>query len=181
MLPLPLANKPKINIMPNWNRLFNRLRADCDRLLPDQSRSDGGQNQRGRPESRSVGSGPPCCWWAVWWRVGIALAFFMARTIVEPVRELTAATARLAQGDLAARAKILSRDEIGALASEFNRMAEQLQQLRRSDLGSTHGSAQQTTEATIDSLYDPVLVTDEQGRHYEAQPGGGKDLRPGIR
>ena len=39
---------------------------------------------------------------------------------------------------------------------------EHLQHLRRSDLGKLL-VAQQTTEAIIASLYDPVLVTDAQG------------------
>ncbi len=41
-------------------------------------------------------------------------------------------------------------------------MAERIRELRRSDLGKLL-VAQQTTEAAIDSLYDPVLVTDGDG------------------
>ena len=55
-----------------------------------------------------------------------------------------------------------SRDEVGQLAAEFNRMAERIRQLRRSDMGQLL-VAQQTTEAAIDSLYDPVLITDAAG------------------
>jgi PAS domain S-box-containing protein len=42
-------------------------------------------------------------------------------------------------------------------------MAERIRELRRSDLGKLL-VAQQTTEAAIDSLYDPVIVTDSDGR-----------------
>jgi PAS domain S-box-containing protein len=42
-------------------------------------------------------------------------------------------------------------------------MAERIRELRRSDLGKLL-VAQQTTEAAIDSLYDPVVVTDSVGR-----------------
>ncbi|HEY6404140.1 MAG TPA: ATP-binding protein, partial [Blastocatellia bacterium] len=77
--------------------------------------------------------------------------------------ELTATAATIAGGDLAAKARITSRDEIGILAAEFNRMAERIQQLRRSDLGKLV-VAQQTTEAAIDSLFEPVLVTDGEGK-----------------
>ena len=41
-------------------------------------------------------------------------------------------------------------------------MAERIRELRRSDLGKLL-VAQQTTEAAIDSLYDPVIVTDGAG------------------
>ncbi len=94
---------------------------------------------------------------------GLALAFLLANGIVRPVRELTATVANIAGGDLAAKARITSRDEIGILAAEFNRMAERIQQLRRSDLGRLV-VAQQTTEAAIDSLFEPVLVTDGEGK-----------------
>jgi two-component system, NtrC family, sensor histidine kinase KinB len=49
------------------------------------------------------------------------------------------------------------------LAAEYNRMAAALRRLRQSDLGKLV-VAQQTTEAAIDSLYDPVVVTDSEGR-----------------
>ena len=94
---------------------------------------------------------------------GIALAVLLSNGIVRPLRELTATTARIAGGDLDAKVTAESRDEIGLLAAEFNRMAERIRQLRRSDLGKVV-VAQQTTEAAIDSLYDPVLVTDAEGR-----------------
>src|SRR6185369_9646451 len=68
-----------------------------------------------------------------------------------------------AAGDLDAAVPVRSSDEIGTLAGGFNRMAERIRELRRSDLGKLL-IAQQTTEAAIDSLYDPVLVTDGEGR-----------------
>ena len=95
--------------------------------------------------------------------VGGALAFLVARRIVLPLRELTRTTARVAGGDLDAKVEVTSGDEIGALAAEFNRMATSLGQLRRSDLGKLV-VAQQTAEAAIDSLYDPVLITDGEAR-----------------
>ena len=94
--------------------------------------------------------------------LGVGLAVVLAQMIVRPMRELTKATARLAGGDLDAKVEIGSRDELGLLAAEFNRMAERIRQLRRSDLGKLL-VAQQTTEAAIDSLFEPMLVTDGQG------------------
>src|ERR1700682_799932 len=79
-----------------------------------------------------------------------------------PVRQHTAATTGLAAGELDAVVPVTSGDEIGTLAVGFNRMAERIRELRRSDLGKLL-VAQQTTEATIDSLYDPVVVADGEG------------------
>ena len=93
---------------------------------------------------------------------GTLLAFFLANRIVEPLRQLTASTARMAGGDLNAKVAVTSRDEVGVLAVEYNRMAERIRQLRSSDMGKLL-VAQQTIAAAIDSLYDPVIVTDGEG------------------
>lgn len=85
--------------------------------------------------------------------------------------------ARIAGGDLNAKAKVDSHDELGLLAAEYNRMAERIRQLRRSDLGKLV-VAQQTTEAAIDSLYDPVLVTDAQGCVTKLNPAAEEVFGP---
>jgi PAS domain S-box-containing protein len=64
---------------------------------------------------------------------------------------------------------VSSRDEVGVLAAEYNRMAERIGQLRNSDMGKLL-VAQQTTEAAIDSLYDPVIVTDGEGLVTKLNP-----------
>jgi PAS domain S-box-containing protein len=92
---------------------------------------------------------------------GTAVEVSLSKAIVGPVRQLTDATTRLAAGDLDITVPERSGDEVGALAVGFNRMAERIRELRRSDLGQLL-IAQQTTEAAIDSLYDPVIVTDSE-------------------
>jgi PAS domain S-box-containing protein len=100
---------------------------------------------------------------------GLYLAFFLANRIIEPLRQLTASTAKIAGGDLNAKVPVTSRDEVGVLAAEYNRMAERIRQLRSSDMGQLM-IAQQTTEAAIDSLYDPVIVTDGEGQVTKLNP-----------
>ena len=95
--------------------------------------------------------------------VGVAVEISLSRSILGPVRQLTDATVRLAGGELDTTVPVRSGDEIGTLAIGFNRMAERIRELRRSDLGQLL-IAQQTTEAAIDSLFDPVIVTDGEGR-----------------
>jgi signal transduction histidine kinase len=51
----------------------------------------------------------------------------LARSFVEPLRELVATTARIGEGDLAARARIERSDEIGDLAVAVNAMAAKLE------------------------------------------------------
>ena len=58
--------------------------------------------------------------------MGILLSFQVANPIIRPIQRLTEVTKGLAAGDLSQRAVVDSKDEIGALAAAFNRMAEDL-------------------------------------------------------
>jgi PAS domain S-box-containing protein len=147
---------------------FNRLRTDCDHLLQ--------LNQRAMLMKSEAAAGVARRWFLTTLLIagalvaaGLMLAFFLAKRIVQPLRELTATTARIAGGDLNAKVQVGSHDEVGILAAEYNRMAERIRQLRESDLGRLI-VAQQTTEAAIDSLYDPVVVTDSEGRVTKLNP-----------
>jgi len=140
---------------------FNKLRADCEHLLQ--------LNQRAMLAKSEAAAGVAQLWFyrtllfaSVLVVAGLLLAFFLANRIVEPLRQLTATTAKMAGGDLEARVTVSSQDEVGVLAAEYNRMADRIRQLRSSDMGKLL-VAQQTTEAAIYSLYDPVIVTDGEG------------------
>jgi two-component system, NtrC family, sensor histidine kinase KinB len=147
---------------------FNKLRGECERLLQ--------LNQRAMLAKSEAAAGVAQLWFyrtllvaGVLVGAGLYLAFFLANRIVEPLRQLTATTAKIAGGDLNAKVSVNSRDEVGVLAAEYNRMAERIRQLRSSDKGQLM-VAQQTTEAAIDSLYDPVIVTDGEGRVTKLNP-----------
>jgi signal transduction histidine kinase/DNA-binding response OmpR family regulator/HPt (histidine-containing phosphotransfer) domain-containing protein len=73
---------------------------------------------------------------------GVALAFLLRRSIVGPVRRLTEVAARIAAGDLAARAPAEARDETGMLAASFNSMTARLAQTI-ADLEAAYAEAQQ--------------------------------------
>jgi signal transduction histidine kinase len=61
------------------------------------------------------------------------------------------------------RANIPGSDEVAALASEFNVMAQHMQHYRQSSLGELL-EAQQSSQAAIDSLPDPVIVAATDGK-----------------
>lgn len=60
--------------------------------------------------------------------VGLAASVFYAQRITRPILGLQSAVARLARGDLAARAEVHSRDEVQILAESFNQMASSILQ-----------------------------------------------------
>ena len=155
---------------------FNKLRADCEHLLQ--------LNQRAMLAKSEAAAGVAQLWFyrtlliaGTLVTAGVTLAFFLSNRIVEPLRQLTATTTRIAAGDLDAKVTVDSHDEVGVLATEYNRMAERIRELRNSDLGKLI-VAQQTTEAAIDSLYDPVIVTDEDGRVTKLNPAAEEVFGP---
>jgi len=56
-----------------------------------------------------------------------AFGLVVSRSLTSPLQALMDATSRMSAGDLSARAVVSGRDEIGRLASQFNRMAAELQ------------------------------------------------------
>jgi two-component system, NtrC family, sensor histidine kinase KinB len=110
----------------------------------------------------------------IWLGIGLAATVVLAglliwstrRSILRPIQAVTQSAIAIGAGDLNQAVPVMSRDEIGQLAEAFNRMARQLRDYRQS-----HSArllrAQRTSQATIDSFPDPVLVVD---------PGGGVEM-----
>jgi PAS domain S-box-containing protein len=142
--------------------LFTELRRQCDRLLT--------LNQDAMRRKAAEAATLARRWFVTTLATALALvvggvgfAIVLSNSILRPVRQLTAATNRLADGHLDTVVDIHSGDELGLLAARFNEMAERIRQLHQTDLGRVM-IAQQTAEAAVDSLYDPVIVTDGEGR-----------------
>ena len=57
----------------------------------------------------------------------VIASYILARRLVRPILELRGGAAKIAGGDLGTRLGIATGDEVEALAREFNRMADQLQ------------------------------------------------------
>ncbi|QVL49919.1 MAG: HAMP domain-containing protein [Thiocapsa sp.] len=86
-----------------------------------------------------------------WW--------FMGRFVLRPVHQLTAVSARLAGGDLAARATLAEGDELASLGEGFNAMADSLQGKIR-DIEQKERFLQQL----IDAVPDGIRVIDQDFR-----------------
>ncbi len=82
--------------------------------------------------------------------------------LLRPLGVLGQVARRIGHGDLESRAVVTGNDEIAELSREFNTMAERLLQYRHSSLGELL-EAQQASQASIDSLPDPVLVLGVDG------------------
>ena len=114
--------------------------------------------------------------WRSRWLVGAGamllaagVAVWLSRALLKPVRLVAAATHRLAAGQYDTRVAVHARDEVGQLATDFNRLAHTLQrneQMRRefmadvshelrTPLGVLHGE--------LEAIEDGVRTMDRQG------------------
>jgi NtrC-family two-component system sensor histidine kinase KinB len=93
----------------------------------------------------------------------------LARSILRPIRAMTASVEAVSRGEFDRRVASTSADELGQLAAGFNRMAQNLADYRRSSLGELL-AAKQTLEATLNALPDAVLVLDPAGQVVAANP-----------
>ncbi len=98
-------------------------------------------NEQGQPVGTLIISDGPAYGTQVLWRVGwgwgiasvvavlvaVGAGWLSSRRISQPLTTLTAATQKMAQGDLNSRANVTTSDELGSLADSFNEMADQVQ------------------------------------------------------
>jgi signal transduction histidine kinase len=111
-----------------------------------------------------------------------ASSVLTART-ARPISELAHTVRRFGEGHLDARVRPEGHDEIADLSREFDTMAERLEQYRKSSLGELL-HAQQSTQAAIDSLPDPVVILDGKGvilnMNHAAEPVLGVRQAQGV-
>jgi len=60
--------------------------------------------------------------------LGLGLGLGLATTIARPLRQLSASAQSIAKGDYRTRVSVHSRDEVGALARNFNQMTQRLEE-----------------------------------------------------
>ena len=128
----------------------------------------------------------------VWFGAGLAVAVLIAillalhtvHTILRPIRAMTQAARGISAGNLDQVVPYLSKDELGDLAQAFNTMARHLRDIRQSHMARLL-RAQRTSQASIDSFPDPVLVVDSEGHVEMANPAAqrilGVAVDPGAR
>jgi two-component system, NtrC family, sensor histidine kinase KinB len=95
--------------------------------------------------------------------LGLLASIALTTRLLRPVGIVGAAVRRFGQGDVKARARVTSRDEIAQLAVEFNTMADKLERYRQSSLGELI-QAQQAAQAAIDGLPDPIVLLEAGGK-----------------
>jgi len=90
------------------------------------------------------------------------------RSVTAPLRELTAASESIAEGDLTARAEVRGQDEVAQLAASFNEMAESLTRIEDARRSQTADIAHElrtpltVLQGTLEAMLDGVYASDEE-------------------
>lgn len=61
--------------------------------------------------------------------LALAAAVYLTRIVYRPIQKLTVTMKQVSEGEISTRAEVVSRDEIGMAAEEFNRMLDRIEEL----------------------------------------------------
>ncbi|MCA1987817.1 MAG: HAMP domain-containing protein [Desulfarculus sp.] len=91
--------------------------------------------------------------------LSVGVAFFMARGISRPLKDLTRTAQIIASGDLSPRVRRYPRHEVGDLGRAFDRMADTLQQ-KIEDITAAHDRQ----DGILSAMMEGVMLVDPEGR-----------------
>lgn len=99
--------------------------------------------------------------------IGVMIAFYLYRSIVRPLQNLTDSVKKLGEGDLSERVKIHNKDEFSYVGEAFNTMAENLEQ---QTISSTY------LDNVMESISESIFVIDNEGTLKRLNQAGVKML-----
>ena len=83
-------------------------------------------------------------------------------SVSRPLRRTAESARRIGQGDLQQRIEWRAQDDLGTIGNELNRMAVRLRDLRDTESGRRQMEFQ-LSDAVLQSIFEPVIVTDAKG------------------
>jgi signal transduction histidine kinase len=108
--------------------------------------------------------------------LSIGAAIQLTRSVVRPAEKLTQTVRRIAQGQLNQKIDITTDDEIGELSREFNKMTERLRRYEELNIAQLIAEKKKS-EAIVESIADPLVVTDGANRLVLMNRQGAEILR----
>lgn len=91
--------------------------------------------------------------------IGIVAALQLTRVTVNPIKKLTQASRKMAEGDLGQEIKVTSSDEVGDLARAFNRMSSRVKETM-----SLVTAERDKMAVILAHMGDAILAVDGEGR-----------------
>ncbi|WP_348260723.1 ATP-binding protein [Telmatobacter sp. DSM 110680] len=116
------------------------------------------------------------------WHLAIALLISLilvevatVMLVLHPIRMLASDAVKIARGNLEHRVEWSSRDSFGVIAAELNRIAVRLRELRDSEAGRRQMEFQ-LSDAVLQSIFEPIIVTDAKGHILKLNQAAGDVL-----
>jgi signal transduction histidine kinase len=138
---------------------FREIKAISGKILRINQDNMEQANRNARGLARSA-----LLWYGGGLVLGLSLAVLLVgrtiRIILYPIRAVTESAMAIGAGNLDQLVPVTFEDELGGLAGAFNTMAKQLREYRQSHQAELI-LAHQTSQATINSFPDAVLVVDQ--------------------
>ncbi|MDW7651708.1 MAG: ATP-binding protein, partial [Bacillota bacterium] len=109
--------------------------------------------------------------------ITVLLGFVLAKTITDPIQEVTSKAAQIAHGDFHQKITVRSHDEIGRLGEMFNYLSHQLEATLR-EISSEKGKV----EAILNHMTDGIVALNRDGRVLHVNPTARRllDIPDGI-
>ncbi|TQK10630.1 methyl-accepting chemotaxis protein [Herbaspirillum sp. SJZ107] len=129
--------------MATVRRLLEQVEAEENRLLAQRQQETEALKQA---MVRVLGGGGVACV-----LLAIVIGTLLVRTVSSPLASLSTAARQLGAGVQGSRAEVMSKDELGQVALEFNRMAQAIEDSQAKEL-----AASKELRAKVDALLDVV-------------------------
>lgn len=116
------------------------------------------------------------------WHLAVALLISLVlvevatvMVVLHPIRMLANDAVKIARGNLEHRVEWSSRDSFGVIAAELNRIVVRLRELRDSEAGRRQMEFQ-LSDAVLQSIFEPIIVTDAKGHILKLNQAAGDVL-----
>ena len=97
--------------------------------------------------------------------ITVILGYFIARSVTEPITDVTVKVAKMAKGDFDQVVDVKSNDEIGQLAEMFNYLREKLKITLKEVF-----NEKSKLQTILDYMADGLIAVDNQGRIIHINP-----------
>ncbi|SER65038.1 methyl-accepting chemotaxis protein [Psychrobacillus sp. OK032] len=126
--------------------------------------------------------------------IGAIVSYLISKSISKPIQKITAGLTEIADGNLAVKTiKVKNKDEVGAMATAFNKMASDLRNIvsnvrdssmqlaaNAEELSASSEESLASTQMVAKSAEGQMLASEEQMRHMDSSVNSIVELQQGI-
>jgi len=95
--------------------------------------------------------------------LAIGFGLYLSNQILKPINKLKGAIQKIAEKNFEQKIEVYSNDEIGQLASDFNKMIDRLQDYEKINVSKLIAEKEKS-EVIVNNITSPIIVTDDENR-----------------